>query len=245
MDRTRHLKRIHMHLRTIDDIFPDYYLGKPDETYLRRTVEAHIECAQLPDDLHLWIDREQCPYMREAYATALMQDLADRTSDPDRAMDSMVRIQVEDALRRIIRHAQAEQNAEELLYAENLTQAPTSTGYQPDEDSHIRALERNVAYLQQEIHDIKRLLTMQQAHDPAYLWPSYTAQATEGDKRTFEDVMHRLCSSTARSATQEIKKYLNLKTKEGIIVRPSQINVEYDYVCRFGYSRTESAYYKA
>lgn len=84
-----------------------------------------------------------------------------------------------------------------------------------------------------------------QSIDSSFLWPSYTAKASDDDKRTFEDYLSKLCRSTKKSMTKDIKNYLAAKVGEKIISRPEQINTEYEWVKRFGYPRAQKTYYNS
>lgn len=78
-----------------------------------------------------------------------------------------------------------------------------------------------------------------------FLWPLYTASATDDDKQTFEDYLRKLCASKKKSLTKDIKNYLKAKSDVRIISRPEQQNTEYDIIKRFGYPFGEKAYYAA
>lgn len=79
----------------------------------------------------------------------------------------------------------------------------------------------------------------------AFLWPYYRETASVEDKRDFEHFLRSLATSGRRSATADIKAYLQMKVQAGLIVRPTQTNVEYELVCRFGYPRQAKTYYNA
>lgn len=78
-----------------------------------------------------------------------------------------------------------------------------------------------------------------------YHWPTYSSQATDEDKIIFENHLREICKIKKRSLSKDVKSYLKLKENDGIIIRPSQINTEYEYVKKFGYPYQESAYYSA
>lgn len=77
-----------------------------------------------------------------------------------------------------------------------------------------------------------------------YLWVMYTSKATEEDKHTFENYLRQLCHSKKKSLTKDIKDYLKAKKNDGIIIRPVQINTEFELLKQFGYPFGEKAYYK-
>lgn len=85
--------------------------------------------------------------------------------------------------------------------------------------------------------------TSEPESDTPFHWPLYTAKATDEDKKTFEDYLSQLCKSNRKKLTQEIKSYLKMKEEQGIINRPNQLNIEYEYIQRFGYSRAIKTYY--
>lgn len=78
-----------------------------------------------------------------------------------------------------------------------------------------------------------------------FLWPLYTAKATDADKRDFEQYLSLLCSKPTKSQTSDIKLYLRLKEEQHIIIRPSQQSEEYDLICSFGYQRAKKTYYNS
>lgn len=84
-----------------------------------------------------------------------------------------------------------------------------------------------------------------QSVESSFLWPCYTDRATDDDKRTFEGFLSKLCLSTKKSMTKDIKNYLAAKEGEKIITRPEQINTEYEWVKRFGYPRAQKTYYNS
>lgn len=95
------------------------------------------------------------------------------------------------------------------------------------------------AYLS--IHGVDELVHSVETSE--FLWPIYTAKASIEDKEIFEACLRKLCHSTKKSMTKDIKVFLKAMVGDGVITRPEQINTEYEWVKRFGYPRAEKTYY--
>lgn len=76
-----------------------------------------------------------------------------------------------------------------------------------------------------------------------FLWPSYAANAKVEDKQSFENIMRSLCQSKKRSRLRDIKNFLKKQASDGIIIRPEQINTEYEWVKLFGFQGALKTYY--
>ena len=146
-----------MTYRPLADIFPPYYLGTTDEETLRRVVDMHLNDCYSPDDLHAWIARRPDPYEREAYAVLTVRRIHERSLDPDDDFclrPDVFAEAVEPPLRRIIRHAQTDQLAEEMLTQEA---AQSAHGETPRQELHSRfeRMEKQMAYLTHEVEKMK------------------------------------------------------------------------------------------
>lgn len=224
--------------RSIVDIFPAYY-PTPDEEDILRKCRAHFSTAQRVEDITRWMEREDCPYMREAYAEGMLHIIANAIDDDDDdlRMNANVREDVEDALNRVIRYSRTDQLAEEMCISEQPI-AHSNTLHK----EHVTAMEKQLNYLTQEVANIKSQLT------PPFtpiLWPTYAANVKEGDKHAFENQLRTICQSGKRDLTQQIKTYLEIKEKEGTIIRPEQQNTEWEILRTFGYPFKEKSYYNA
>lgn len=227
-----------MNHRSISNIFPLYY-PQPDEEDIARKCRAHFYTSQLPNDLTRWIEREQCPYMREAYAEIMLQIIAQgiEEQDMDFYVKPDVREEVESTLNRIIRYSRTDQLAEEMFK----TEQPQPNNNTPREE-HMNAMEKQIMYLTNEVKQIKEQLTQ-----PSFSisWPTYQPNVTDEDKHSFENYLRTLCSSGKRSMTADIKTYLTKKEEAGIIIRPKQQNTEWEILKQFGYPYTNKTYYNS
>jgi len=240
-------------LRAIENIFPSYYINPPDETEIRRHVNAHLYDCQVARDAYEWIERKDCPYLREAYATITYIVIGEMISDGDWNIRYDVREDVEYRLKRLISYAQTDQVAEERLMADRLSMLDTTIAAhsdttttdppatQPSLTALVVQLTKNVDSLHDEVDSLKQQIATD-AQPARWIWPLYTAKATEEDKRTIEDYLHRICSKKNRGATAEIKKFLQHKQAAGLIERPQLLETEYDIICQFGYKQSLKTY---
>lgn len=237
-----------MRYRSITDIFPVGYHFLPSEVEVRRQCRRWLDIAH--DEYNLLIITGQInqivdPYLKE-YTTVVMHNLLLQEAanlDSDYRLNNTCLEALETDFRRIISNVWNEQIRESM-----------NTAYDREEGIHVEQDTRDVqtlettseANMQLILSEIRRAharIDKMEGRNAAYLWPTYTANATDEDKRIFENYLRQLCASNKRSATAEIKKYLKLKEKQGIIIRPQQINSEYDILETFGYSKSPKAYY--
>ncbi|MGN0235186.1 MAG: hypothetical protein ACI4BD_02575 [Paludibacteraceae bacterium] len=146
-----------MTYRPLADIFPPYYLGTTDEDTLRRVVDMHLNNCYSVEDLHTWISRRTDPYEREAYAVLTIRRIQDRSRDPDDDFllnPDLFAEAVEPRLRYIIRHAQTDQLADEMLYREAAHGVCADTPRQ-ELNSRFERMEKQVAYLAHEVEKMK------------------------------------------------------------------------------------------
>ncbi|MCQ2311174.1 MAG: hypothetical protein MJZ64_05430 [Paludibacteraceae bacterium] len=224
--------------RSLSDIFPAYY-PLPDEEDIARKCRAHFSTAQRVDDLTRWIEHEDCPYMREAYAEGMYQVICQGIdeNDMDYMMSTATREDVEVALNRIIRFSRTDQLAEEMCISEQ----PIPHSNSPREQ-HITAMEKQMAYLTQEVAAIKSKL---EAPSQPMMWPTYCPNVAEADKYAFENQVRTICLSKKKDLTQQLKTYLEMKVKDGTIVRPEQQNTEWEVLKKFNYPFKEKSYYNS
>lgn len=226
-------------LRDIQTIVRDYPLA-PDEYDLRRLCNAHLEGLQQPNDITDWIDREPNPYLRELYATQATLIIKEYIADGTWGGNAGLYDPIFEELNHIARRAFGEQ------VGDNLYQAEKNAYTQPLQEAVVQTvplmqkLQEQMDYMNERLDDMERRLSS--AEDTPH-WPYYTAQATEKDKLYFEQQLHKWCASTKKSATQDIKTFLEIKLKEGIIYQPKQINDEWEALKEFGYKYKQSAYY--
>lgn len=220
--------------RSISDIFPAYY-PPPDEEEIACKCNNHLDDAQMPMEVYKWIEKIDCPYMREAYAECTWQQLYERRMDSDEEHLCGIRAHVlediYDNLKHIIRQAQSEQLTDQLLVCDVMEPIVANHHSQVPELQHIQG---QLDYLKEEIEQLKKDKII--APDHALIAACYTAKATDEDKRIIEDFLRRTCAKKDKSMTAQIKKYLRLKQSDGLLVLPLQLQDEYDIVCQFGYS---------
>lgn len=228
--------------RDISAIFPDYYIGAPDEQFVRRRCATHMGEATMPEDIYRWIDRETCPYMREAYAGTCLSLLEEWQEDEEHRLRYDVREMAELELRKIIRYAQTDQIAEERLAAElGVKDNPATRDASATE--HLLQLQLQVSQL---VKDVAELKARHQSPCVEAHWPMFTAKATDAEKQAFEARLRAFCTSTKRTHSHEVKGYLELKESEGIITRPAELKKEHEILQNcFDYKPTYSAYHNA
>lgn len=150
-----------MTFRNLSDIFPDFYLGVRDEELLRRMVDAHLEECFGVEDLYNWIERLPDPYLREACTVITDARIRERTKDEDDDFRMNVQLyeeQVLPNLKRIMRYAQTDQIAEEMLYEEG-ARSVTQTCPQVEKQSRLDRLEEQVSYLTHEMQKMRNAPT--------------------------------------------------------------------------------------
>lgn len=232
-----------MNHKSIQDIFPNYYFPVPDEEEIARLCRAHFSTAQTLDDLTRWIQQTTCPYLREAYAEGMYQLILHGTEsdDDELRINNGMREEVDAALYRIIRYSRTDQLAAEMYQSETAYPS-SSTNAIPTNNlyDHIRSMEQHLQYLTQEVEQIKQ----EKETHPTFLWPYYAANVDVEDKQVFENQLRKICQSGKKTLTAELKMYIDMKKKQGMITRPTQMNSEYEVVKLFGYPNGPSAYYK-
>lgn len=225
-----------MNLKSISDIFPDYYENAPEEELLRKHCYAYMENATMPRDLYDWIDRKDCPYLREAYATVMLMMIVERNEDEEQRMNYTMRLEVEQALEKIICYAQTDQLAQSILYTAPLPVNNPATD-NATLSQHVQQITHHLANLTKRVD----YLYDQQLQDN-FQWLFYTAAATEADKRVFEKQLTKLCQLKHRGMSADIKLYLRLKEETGLIRLPKSLTSEYEAVKEFGYPYSYQAY---
>jgi len=219
-----------------EEIFPDNYINPPDERDLRQYCYAYASVAHLPDDFTDHISRTDCPYLRDARASAMGRYLREHTG-PNGSDDEHINLPcyiVDEVLRvidRIIDRARNEQRAIRRICQLTGTSLSNPSRVLTADDPEWVQLRQQVA----------RLCEQQQTFTPR--WGYYTAAASERQMRQFEAQLEQLCQNRSRSMTAEIKQLMDEYAAVGVITRPEQIKDEYKLVCRFGYPRSIKTYY--
>lgn len=172
-------------LRSIPEIFPTFYTGVSDEETLRRMVDGYMDECYEAQDLYRWIERQNDPYRREACAVLTITRIKERSQDEDddfRLNPQIYEERILPELKRIIRYAQSDQWAEEMLYAEGVRQ-DEKTGKYTLSDSRMDRLEEQVAYA---LNEIKKLRDKPDTNYCTYIVPSdiKPAQEIEADLRS-------------------------------------------------------------
>lgn len=239
-----------MRYRALTDIFPVGYPFLPSEAEVRRQCRKWLDMAY--DDYNLLIitgeiNRIVNPYLKE-YTTVVMHNLLlKEASDPDSEyrINSTCLEALEADFRRIIGNAWNEQVQENMNTAYDWEEGKRDEHDTRDAQTLENTSQVNMQLILQEIQRAHERIDNLERANGVFLWPAYTAQATEDDMRTFEDFLRSLCKSGKKSTTKDIKTYLKSKEEAGIITRPEQINTEYEWVKKFQYPYGEKAYYSA
>jgi len=227
--------------RTINEIFPCSYPSPPDEDDLRKLCNTHLDDARMPEDVYRWIEKEDCPYRQEACGEILLLIIAERRTDTwDDSWHNVSSYILEDIrshVNHIIRHARGDQ-----VYVESSTTPPqyiaTTT-----HDQVLTELKQRIDQQDKRLEAIEEHLQLTPNHK--YLWPSYTAEASEDDKKNFENTLRQLCTSGAKSVSADVKQFIISQSRRGIIIRPDNLKTEHGYIKQFGYPYGEKAYYGA
>lgn len=148
-----------MKIRDFEDIFPSYYVNPPEEYLVRRHCDAHLTNSSMPRDAYEWIERKTNPYEREAYASVTYHLISEHCVEDGWRLDYCVREEIEDHLKNIIRHAQTEEMAEEMLNSEGISSGNTfvTQNSTPFGESFGR-LQDQVKYITSEVKAIKAQL---------------------------------------------------------------------------------------
>jgi len=217
--------------RTIEEIFPWSYPSPPDEYDLRKICNTHLDDARMPEDVYRWIEKEDCPFRQEACGEILLLIIAERRTDAwDDVWHSMNGYIMEDIcshVNHIIRHARGDQ-----VYTANTTHDP-----------EIVVLKQQLEQQGKRIDAIEEHLKL--TPSKKYLWPTYTAEASEDDKKNFENTLRQLCTSGAKRVSSDVKQFITSQSRRGIIIRPGNLNTEHSYIKLFGYPYGAKAYYGA
>jgi len=222
--------------RSFNDIFPPSYAPSPDLEDIRRTCESRLSDAHQPEMVYNWIEAESedDAYMQEAYAEMMLlliqEHMADTWDTTWSSINSYVLEDIRAHLNKIVYRAQTCQVNDLVL------SSPVSTTDGPA----VITVERFLALEQ-------RVGTLECQHasslSSSFLWPMYAPDAKEDDKQQFEQHLREICQQRNRTMTHEVKLYLEIKASAGLIVRPSSIIQEYEWVQRFGYCRKPKTYY--
>jgi len=144
-----------MRLRTLTEIFPAW-MEQPDEDDLRRECDAYLYDCRMIENVTDWVNREDCPYKREAKAVIMIQLVRQHIKDDNWNINTAQQEDIEDEFKRIIRRAQYAQGAEEIIIAEK-----PKTNQELPQRQAAEHLEKTMSYLVYEIEQIKERLNMQ------------------------------------------------------------------------------------
>jgi len=227
--------------RTINEIFPWSYPSPPDEYDLRKICNSHLDAARMPEDVYRWIEKEDCPFKQEACGEILLIIIAERRTDmwddTWRYMNSYILEDISSHINHIIRHARGDQS-----YTEYTTTPPQFTTTTTHEHEFVE-LKKQLEQQDKRLDVIEEHLQL--SPSKKYLWPSYTAEASEEDKKNFENTLRQLCTSGAKSVSADVKNFIISQSRRGIILRPGNLKTEHSYIKLFGYPYGEKAYYGA
>lgn len=232
--------------REIQAIMRDYPPA-PDEEDLRRLCARHMERISQPHDITDWIDHVDNPYLRELYATQTAIMVKEHcTSDwPDEVwnLPQYLLDEITEKLALMANQAFGSQIGECFYYAERFAYT------KPQQEAVVQAMpyyqevKEKLDIYGQRIDKIEQKL--EGPHIDMPHWPYFTSKATEEDKHTFENFLLKLCSKEMKGISREIKNYLELKQKAGIIARPESAAIEIEALRLFGYKAPEKTYYNA
>ena len=230
--------------RDIQAIVRDYPLA-PDGEDLRRLCERHFEHLSQPDDITDWIDHTENPYLRELYATQTAILVKEHcTSDIERwNLPSYVQEDILENLALIANKALGSQIGESTYWAERFAYIKPQQEAIVQSMPYVQEVNEKLELMNKRMDNIEEKLEEPRVEMPH--WPYFTENASNDDKRIFENFLSKLCSKNIKGISGEIKLFLELKQKSNIIIRPTKTDVELDILRMFGYKAPDKTYYNA
>lgn len=232
--------------RDIQAIVRDYPLA-PDGEDLRRLCERHFEHLSQPDDVTDWIDHTENPYLRELYATQTALLVKEHcTSDLDTEkwnLPSYVQEDIVENLALIANKALGSQMGESAYWAERIVYSKPQQEAIVQSMPYVQEVNEKLEFMSKRMDNFEEKLEGPRVEIPH--WPYFTKEASEDDKRTFENFLLKLCTKETKGISGEIKTFLALKAQAGIIIRPKIIDTELDILRTFGYKSPDKTYYNA
>ena len=183
----------------ISDYYPDGNV--PDEEYICRDLRSHLgggECLCV-SDVYSWIERMTDVRKRGAYALVFYLRFSELCQSLEWHLDSYTLDHIKDHLKRIASEAmEVLIGLKSLLPCRQSSPAPEPTAATKPvlDPALVDALTDAVA---QKLGITK---------STSFLWPLYTARATDEEKQTFEKYLKDICEKKPKSMTATIKKYL-------------------------------------
>lgn len=232
-----------MNYRTLQQIYAKGYPLPPDEgeVMLRCKRWFYDACeTHNPNIFTQAINAIIDPFERELSVTHMHEVILRESAVEGIPMNAIMMEKIEDDFRRIIRRAQADQLLDTMDVVEEDIKQPVTPVHA---SVHIQCMEERIALLEEEVRRLKDDAQKKQQQPTVAHWPYFTDKATDDDKRVFEDYLLKLCQSKKKSKTQDIKQYLQIKEEQGIILRPVQLNREYEVLQQFGYNCQPKTYY--
>lgn len=217
-----------MRFRTTEDIYPSYYFAPPMDEDVHRECMSHLnESIQVARDVYDWIERKDCPYMREHYATMMARCLTENAEE-GMVLEYSLRLEVEARLVRIIREAQTDQVAEEMVHKEQQQMGlnpeppcPVQTERYTAEE-RLRQMERQIAYLKQEV---KNLYSERSTPMCSYIMPGQIKTRQEIDAE-----LREACCKSAPALANYLKK---AQTIGYLDFRGDSLGTIYDTLCQY------------
>lgn len=228
-----------MDLRPLSEIFPADYINPPSEEKLRRTCHEITDQSDCPIDVIDYLGHIYCPRKREATATVLYQCIL----SGEIQVNSFERESFLFRLGSIVRAAKVESVQNAMKTVDEAIVSPNPQESVVQTIPIVNQMDKDVASMKKDVAWLMDVVTKIVKEEVA--WPYYTEKANLKDKEFFEKQLRKLCTSTRRSATKDLKNYLALKVSEGIIIRPTQTNDEWEILKLFGYNKAQKTYYNS
>lgn len=193
-----------MEIRPSTDIYPPYYLDPPQDEEVRRECMAHLnDSVQVARDVYGWIDRKNCPYRREHYAGMMTQCISELLEDGFQ-INYELRLEVEAKLLKIIRYAQTDQVAMEIVAKERQQQLPDSRpeyAVDPERYTHEERMQHMERQVDNLTRLVERLVKEKETHVCSYIMPGQIKTMVEIDQE-----LRDACGHSGPTLAKYLKK---------------------------------------
>lgn len=231
-----------MKWRKMAEIFQSNYLDAPDEEELRQRCRAWIDAQLPPAAVARQIDKEECPFVREALATTFTDELDAFATDNGYFIHSYIREELEDRLRPIVRIAHSEQLHVENTLPNQDKQKPgsdTSTEEETHDQTRIERLEKGLLRMQEDLNELREERTHQPVQEQLfrYISPFVTDEA---ERLRIHKIICNLIASEYSMA--ELCRNLKNLEADGKIALNVAITAQYNELVRLGLVPTRKGY---